>query len=374
MSPKRVALYIDPPSHHFRNDRLFQVDDWRPNGDRMNAPYAHLRSLLSQYGVATHTGDLMPPESAVDGTTKVFVSMGTLSNYHAVGRRQDTILSAFFAMECPIIEPSIFRALPEVQRHFRHVLSWSDGPALQEFTGGELLGCEPFRWPQGFDDVHPVWSRTADRKFLVMINSNKLPQLYRRELYTERLRAVEFFEPFGEIDLFGPGWDQPSNRVGSTWIPYTGRLLLRKVAAGWQRLRPNPRLLAARRVWRGLARSKAETLGGYTYALCFENMIMKGWITEKIFDCLFAGTVPIYWGAPEIAEVIPPECFIDMRNFAGYADLRRFLKALGPMDVQRYREHGRDFVHSAAFRPFSMDAFAQIFCQLIEQDAGIRLR
>src|SRR6266849_6570845 len=150
---REVALYIEPPSHHFRNDRLFDIDDWRPNGDRMNAPYAYVRSLLAERGVSAHTGDLMPPESASDRVLKVYVSMGMLSNYRAVERRQDTILSAFFAMECPIVEPSIFRALPEAQRHFRRIFSWSDGPALQEFTGGELVRCESFRWPQPFDSV-----------------------------------------------------------------------------------------------------------------------------------------------------------------------------------------------------------------------------
>jgi hypothetical protein len=313
----RIGLYIDPPSHHFRNDRLFQDDDdWRPNGDRMNAPYAFLRSHLTSLGIEVHTGDLMPPESADDGTLKVFVSMGTLSNYPAVAQRKDAILSAFFAMECPIVEPSIFRRLPTIQKYFRHVMSWSDGPALQEFIGSRL-DCETFRWPQAFSDVHTgIWDQTGERRFLAMINSNKLPRLYRRELYTERLRAIEFFEQFGEIDLYGPGWNCPSNRVGTTWMPYTGRRVLRGLTSTWQRVRPDRRLVAARRAWRGLAPTKAETLGGYTFALCFENMILKGWITEKIFDCFFAGAVPIYWGAPEIGEVIPPECFIDMRHFA----------------------------------------------------------
>jgi hypothetical protein len=367
--PRRdVALYIDPPSHHFRNDRLFEIDDWRPNGDRMNAPYAHLRSRLNAGGIAVHTGDLLPRVSAGDSVLKVFMSMGTLSNYRSVGQRPDTVLSAFFAMECPIVEPSIFRALPEVRRHFRHVLSWSDGPALEEFTR-ERVDCEPFRWPQSFDDVHePAWGQTSDRKFLVMINSNKQPRLHRRELYSQRLLAIEYFTRFGEIDLYGPGWDGPPLRVGRTLLPYTGRRLQRSLIARWQQLRPNPLLIAARSAWRGLATTKAETLGQYRFALCFENMVLKGWITEKIFDCFFAGTVPIYWGPPEIGEVIPPECFIDMRQFDGYAALRSFLKALSPLEIRRYRESARDFVRSPAFRPFSMAAFSEIFCRLLEQD------
>ena len=38
--------------------------------------------------------------------------------------------SAFFAMECPIVEPAIYRALPEMAKVFRRLYSWTDGPSL----------------------------------------------------------------------------------------------------------------------------------------------------------------------------------------------------------------------------------------------------
>jgi hypothetical protein len=95
-------------------------------------------------------------------------------------------------------------------------------------------------------------------------------------------------------------------------------------------------------------------------------MVLKGWITEKIFDCFFAGTVPIYWGAPEIAELIPTDCFIDMRQFGSYPELARFLKALGPRDIERYKQSARAFLRSPQFEPFTKEAFAQRFLDLVE--------
>jgi len=35
--------------------------------------------------------------------------------------------------------------------------------------------------------------RRSERNFLVMINMNKLPRLTQRELFTERMRALQFF-------------------------------------------------------------------------------------------------------------------------------------------------------------------------------------
>src|SRR5262249_12625468 len=192
---------------------------------------------------------------------------------------------------------------------------------------GSPLKCERFHWPQSFDDVHEsIWQGT-DRKFLVMMNANKIAQ-GPGELYSERLRTVAFFSRTQEIDLYGVGWDGPSINVSSSILPATLRGVLHESRRGWQRIHPDPLLVAARRVWRGPAKSKSATLGQYKFALCFENSILKGWITEKIFDCFFTGTVPVYLGAPEITNYVPADCFIDMRQFPGYEDLRKYLRSL----------------------------------------------
>ena len=217
-----------------------------------------------------------------------------------------------------------------------------------------------------------LWNRT-DRKFLVMINSNKLPRLYWQELYTERMRAVAYFSQNGNIDLYGREWDQPSHRLGQSQIPYTIRLLSRKLHGWWHYFRPDPLLQAARKVYRGTTPSKSETLSQYTFALCFENMSLKGWITEKIFDCFFVGTIPIYWGEPEIERHIPANCFIDMRQFANYAELQQFLYSLSPKAIQEYKENARSFLQSPKFRPFSKDAFFDLFWRIIREDAGVTL-
>ena len=368
---KPITLYIDPTSHHFLDDRLFVLNDGRLNGDHMNAPYVHLRDYLAARNIAVHTADRLPPENERNGKN-IYVSMGMFDNYPSLAKRPDIIMSAFFAMECPIVEPSLYRELNRAQTIFKRIFSWSDSASLEHFVGGPLR-CRRFCWPQAFDDVHSeIWGRTG-RKFLVMINSNKLPRLYLQELYTERLRALEFFGRTDEIDLYGNGWAEPSWQLGRTWVPYTFILFRRELLRQWQRLRPNRLLEAARRVYRGHAASKSETLGQYTFALCFENMRLKGWITEKIFDCFFAGTVPIYWGAPDIEESIPPKCFIDMRRFSDYRELRDFLKSLSPENIRAYRDAARAFICSPRFYPFSKRAFAELFARMIEEDAGVRI-
>jgi len=377
----RVALYCDPPSHHFLSDRFFVRDAAGHGGDQLMAPYAHLRDFLNARNVPVHTIDYLP--SRPDGTRNIYLSFGRLSNYRELANRPDTVLSAFFAMECPTVDPHMYRDLHRAQDSFKRILSWSDSPSLQPFAGGALR-CLPLHWPQSFESVHEtIWNRT-DRRFLVMINGNKIPR-YRshcRELYSERLRAIEYFARTGDIDLYGIGWDGPPYRVGRAFVPGTFRKvplpatvqgINRKLSAQWQRLFPDPQVVAAQRVYRGVTNSKSETLGQYKFSICFENSVLRGWVTEKIFDCFFAGTIPIYWGAPNIEDYIPGECFIDMRRFQNFTELKGYLKSLTDRDIAAFKESARSFLRSPRFRPFTKQAFAELILRIIEEDSGVTL-
>jgi hypothetical protein len=50
----------------------------------------------------------------------------------------------------------------------------------------------------------------------------------------------------------------------------------------------------------------------YRFIICFENSYDPGYITEKIFNCLLADTVPIYSGSSVIHDFINPDCFINI--------------------------------------------------------------
>jgi alpha(1,3/1,4) fucosyltransferase len=365
-----ITLYIEPSALSFLHDQMFNEKDVRPTGDHLMAPWIYLREYLTARGVNVHTIDFLPP--VPDEQIKLYVAFSSLRRFRDIVRRPDVIPSAFLAMECPVVEPRLFRTLPEISRHFRRILSWSDATSLLPYVGSKLR-YEHFCWPQSFNAVHEdVW-QGRDRKFLVMINSNRLPALQEKALYAERRKALEFFIQFGEIDLYGQGWNGPAMQMGRSRLPYTLVRLYRKWPEVWNRLRPDPQLVRIRKAYRGLAGSKAAVLGQYRFAICFENMVLKGWMTEKMFDCFFAGTVPVYWGAPDVTDYVPAECFIDMRQFADFTDLRRHLKSLPNSDVERYRRNARDFLGSPRYRPFTKEAFAEHFVRMIREDAGLSL-
>jgi alpha(1,3/1,4) fucosyltransferase len=367
-----VTLFLDPLNHQLEGDRLFDADNAPTAGERILEPYVHLRAWLAERGVATHTGDLLERGDVEASELNLYATMGMRTRYRTLARRPDTILSAFFVNECPIVEPRLFAELNEADTQFRRMYSFAGDDEMRPFLRAPV-SFRPFRFAYPFDRVvEEAWER-GDRGFLTIINGNKVPRLAVRELYSERMRAVAYFEPRGEIDLYGAGWDGPPFRIGETRVPSSVRRAAYFAERRWRRLRPtrDPLLAAARRAWRGAVASKFDTLCRYTYAICFENMNMEGWVTEKVFDCLVAGTIPVYLGAPDIERWLDPECFIDMRRFSGYEELREYLHALGPDEIAAYREAGREYFRSEQFHPFTKEAFAEIFGRIVAEDAGV---
>ena len=352
------------------NDALFVASGNVYAGDQILAPYVALKEYFSERGIPVHTIDLIPAPS--DNAQRVYISFGMRERAQQIANRPDVIASAFFAMECPIVEPALYRALPGLQSTFKRIYSWSDSESLMRFTRAPLE-LEPFYWPQSFDQVHDSLWRRRDRKFLAMMNSNKLPVLNTDELYRKRVECVEYFERFGEMDLYGRGWDGPPFRLNYGVLPGTVQHALRGSERVLRRFFPDPSLNAARRAWKGAAESKSETLSQYKFAICFENSILRGWITEKIFDCFFVGTVPVYWGAPEIAERVPPESFVDMRNFNSFEELRNFLKSLSDAQIADYRDSARAYIESTSFDPFRKETFVDVIKQIVEEDCGVSL-
>jgi len=57
----------------------------------------------------------------------------------------------------------------------------------------------------------------------------------------------------------------------------------------------------------------------YRFRVCFESIYHPLWswdfITERMFDCFKAKTVPIYFGCYNIEEHVPKDFFIDYRDF-----------------------------------------------------------
>lgn len=75
--------------------------------------------------------------------------------------------------------------------------------------------------------------------------------------------------------------------------------------------------------------NKMEFQQRYKFSIAFENASSKGYITEKIIEAWAAGTIPIYWGAADIAEEFNPQSFIHVK---GYEDFDRAIAQIRAID------------------------------------------
>ena len=75
--------------------------------------------------------------------------------------------------------------------------------------------------------------------------------------------------------------------------------------------------------------TKLEVIASYRFTLAFENAIAPDYVTEKFFDPLVAGSVPVYLGAPNVDQFAPADhCFVDVTDFGTPRGLADYLLTL----------------------------------------------
>ncbi len=108
--------------------------------------------------------------------------------------------------------------------------------------------------------------------------------------------------------------------------------------------------------YRGFAPSKIKTMSHYRFSICYENCLgVPGYVSEKIFDCLMAYSVPIYWGAPNIEDYVPPSCFIDRRDFDSNEELLAFLRKMSQHTYDQYQCAIHRFLEGEAIGRFKVE-------------------
>lgn len=371
VSRENVMVFIDPTSGDYSQDRLFQ-DDPILNRDNCLSPFHELRNYLSAKGIDVHTADYLMNRQ-FGAQYNIYCSFGMLANYISLAKRKDVILDSFYIMESLTAGQQLYYSLDSLTKYFNRVYIYNtEGIGYERYFKHQHNLHKLFYFQAENGVIEHLWNNT-NRKFLTMINSNKmpLPRLQRKikqnstdlpiflcrdrgiekyELFSERVKALVALQNFGDIDLFGYGWNASLYQVLCNILK--GR---RFPYPYWR----NRKVLRA--IYKGPVKSKYETLSQYKFAVCFENIVMPGYITEKIFDCLFVGTIPIYLGAPDIEKFIRKDCFIDMHDFGDYNTLHAYLLNLSDKDISLFKKAAKEYLVSEQYQPFTKKSFVEEF-------------
>ena len=54
----------------------------------------------------------------------------------------------------------------------------------------------------------------------------------------------------------------------------------------------------------------------FKFVIAFENKEIAGYVSEKLINPIFAGCIPVYCGAPDVAKYINPKRFINVKDFS----------------------------------------------------------
>lgn len=66
---------------------------------------------------------------------------------------------------------------------------------------------------------------------------------------------------------------------------------------------------------------KVEGLRDYRYSIVVENSRINSYFSEKLLDCFFTGTIPIYWGFPKVIEFFDERGIIIFNNINQLEDI-----------------------------------------------------
>ncbi|MFZ5953483.1 MAG: glycosyltransferase family 10 domain-containing protein [Candidatus Dependentiae bacterium] len=169
------------------------------------------------------------------------------------------------------------------------------------------------------------------KKLATMIAFNKNSG-HPRQLYGQRAELVNFFEHYHQedFDIYGNWWPQHY------------------------------------KTYKGTVKSKVDTLKHYKFVFAYENIEgISGYVTEKMFDVFWAGAVPVYWGADNIEQYVPKNCFIDRRDFADNEQLYQHLKNMSKETYEQYLVNIKNYLASSQSTMFSPLNLSNVFSQMV---------
>lgn len=294
---KKACLYVNKV---YQRNEIFSLSSTL-NRDNCLKFFHELKQFFSNYNIDLHTQDLCSLEEA-----EYVIYSDIPKNISSIKYPEKSILLLF---ECEVVRPNNWDY--KNHRLFKFIFSWNDNVIDNKkyfkfnFTGSDKILFKKF---------------SEKNKLCTMIAGNKF--IYHpQELYSKRIEAIKWFEKNqpNQFDFYGLGWEHHVFKFRSNIIAKIFNkisFLTKLLAKHWPQ-------------YRGSVKSKLEVLQNYKFSICYENAKdIKGYITEKIFDSMSAGCIPIYWGAPNISEYVPKDCYIDRTDFLSYEELFTYISEM----------------------------------------------
>ncbi|MEG1506405.1 MAG: glycosyltransferase family 10 [Bacilli bacterium] len=330
---KKIAI-VNRHEIYNKNNNLFNANIY-PIGENLEAPWVNIKEIFMQNKIELMTIDQLSLDEFdaiifLDYPNKKYEYL--LKLLEKMGKKKYLIV-----LESPVVCRENLSA--DILKKFDKIFTWSDN-----FFGNNVYNLKLT------NKIPKKILQNNKKKLCTMISGNKKVK-YSGELYSERLRALEWFEKTcpEDFDLYGVGWDYKILKFPFDRFKFIKLFFPTNY-----------------KTYKGKIEKKIDILSQYKFSICYENVKgYDGYITEKIFDCFFAGTIPIYLGADNISNYIPEETFIRKDKFPTYEDLYNYLKNMTSIEYNNYITAIKKFVENEKCREFNSEKIGiQIYNQI----------
>jgi hypothetical protein len=309
-----------------RNGFLFNNNE-ASIGANLLKPWVDIYQYGQSHGIDFVTIDQIGSVNDLDAV--IFMDRPRSGNPLIDKLMQSSIQKYLMLYECDVIKPDNWD--DAYHKQFDRIFTWSDTHVDGRRYIKNNFAFDPYS-PYDFEVLKTAFQQ---RKLVTIIAGAKQSE-HPNELYSHRIRTIQWFEASApdDFDLFGIGWN--SDIFHS---------------------------------YRGPVNDKLATLSHYRFTICYENAKnIPGYITEKLFDCFRAGTVPVYGGAPNIAHWIPKDCFIDINQFQTYFQMHEYLATMDSATHSAYLDRIRQYMNSEQAYPFTTECFIRTVTEIIVWD------
>lgn len=233
------------------------------------------------------------------------------------------------------VNPTLY-LVPWLRNRFNKVITWDIRLAAKDSRCFPTV-VNPFSEPPDYCENRYSSIRFADKKLIVAVAG------YRRNFmpwsnYRRRNSVYHYFDDKlpDDFDLYGNWWSPSEFKHVYRGPITTGRI------------------------------GKIEVMCNYRFALCYENNAHQpGYVSEKISDCICARCVPIYYGSKGIEERVPPECFVNAKQFKSLDEMKDFIVSMTENEHQKYIDAMDRFCKSDLAKKFTMEYFVDCFAKAL---------
>lgn len=223
--------------------------------------------------------------------------------------------SYLWQLESPI---SIIVPTPETyKQHFKKIFTYH-----KESCDNTQIIYTPI--PYHYNNIKTDTFNQSKNILLTLVNTYYSG--YNYELRNQTIRWFLENHP-QDIYFYGKGWNEFKEKLPSDLHPFFDTQ------------------------YKGYVKDKIQTIASSKFTIAFENYRFDDYVTEKIYDAMAAGSVPIYSGAPNIETYVPTACFIDYHQFNDMEKLYHFIKTMDDATYKTYLKCMKDFMTNPERHP-----------------------